>query len=218
MVVQIQAVPAAVGQSHLPFMQDVAQAIKRPGNDIPFAARAGIDVHMLELEDHLQLMAVFGGIENGILHTGSRSLADGHNLVFRQHFTVHFLQKLMDPRAVHVIFAAAGKLARSKTLMMRRRQAFNLGDHVDDVHPEAVDPFVEPESHHLVQRLAQLRILPVQIGLLAREEMQVIFAGSLIQLPGRSAEDRAPVVRQLAVWTARTPDIIVAVRIVLGGA
>ncbi|MNC37662.1 hypothetical protein D3C75_862330 [compost metagenome] len=73
----------------------------------------------------------------------------------------------MDPRAVHIIFAAAGQLAGSQPFVMRRRQAFYFGDHIDNVHAQPVYSFVEPESDHLMQRLAQLRILPVEVRLLA---------------------------------------------------
>ena len=70
-----------------------------------------------------------------------------------------------------------------------------LGDHVDDVHAEAVDPAVEPPAHHRVDRLPDLRVLPVEVGLLAREQVQVVLAGRLVELPRRAGEERAPVGR-----------------------
>ncbi|MNV98333.1 hypothetical protein D3C71_1935750 [compost metagenome] len=57
MVVQIQAVPAFIGQSDLPFMQNVAKFGQVPRDNPPFAGRAGVDIHMFELEHHLQLFA-----------------------------------------------------------------------------------------------------------------------------------------------------------------
>ncbi|MNR49786.1 hypothetical protein D3C85_1692130 [compost metagenome] len=72
----------------------------------------------------------------------------------------------MDTRAVHIIFSAAGQFTGSKTLMMGRRKAFHFGYHVDDVHPQPVYPFIQPKSHHLIQRLTQLGVLPVEIRLL----------------------------------------------------
>ena len=77
------------------------------------------------------------------------------------------------------------------------RQRGVLGDHVDDVHPEAVDAPVEPPAHHRVDRLADLGVLPVEVGLLAGEQVQVVLAGRLVELPGRTGEERAP------SWSAR---------------
>ncbi len=70
-----------------------------------------------------------------------------------------------------------------------------LGDHVDDVHPEAVDAAVEPPAQHLVDRLAHRRVLPVEVRLLAGEQVQVVVAARLVQLPGRPGEERRPVGR-----------------------
>ena len=92
----------------------------------------------------------------------------------------------------------------------RRRAARVLGDHVDDVHPEAVDAPVEPPAHHRVDGLADLGVLPVEVGLLAREQVQVVLAGRRVELPRRPAEERAPVGRR-----RRPPPVPVALRVVL---
>ena len=83
-------------------------------------------------------------------------------------------------------------------------QAGLLRDEVDDVHAEAVDPAVEPPAHHRVDRLADRRVLPVEVGLLAREEVQEVLAGGLVELPGRARERRAPV-RRLGARARRPP-------------
>ena len=41
-----------------------------------------------------------------------------------------------------------------------------LGNQVDDVHAEAVHALVQPEAHDVVDLFADLRVLPVQVGLL----------------------------------------------------
>ncbi len=74
------------------------------------------------------------------------------------------------------------------------RQRRVLGDHVDDVHAEAVDPAVEPPAHHLVHRLAHLGVLPVQVRLLAGEQVEVVLPARLVVRPRRAGEERAPVV------------------------
>jgi hypothetical protein len=79
------------------------------------------------------------------------------------------------------------------------RQRRLLGDEVDDVHPEAVDTAVEPPAHHVVDGRAHLGVLPVEVGLLAVEQVQVVLPAPLVPLPRRAAEERAPVVRLRAV-------------------
>ena len=99
-----------------------------------------------------------------------------------------------------------------------------LGDEVDDVHPEAVDPAVEPPSHHRVHGLADLRVLPVEVGLADREQVQVVLPGRLVERPGRAREERPPV-RGLGAGPPglepgprRAPPVPVAFRVVPGRA
>ena len=81
---------------------------------------------------------------------------------------------------------SAGRERSSRDADVAVGQRGVLGDHVDDVHPEAVDPAVQPPAHHRVDGLADLRVLPVEVGLLAREQVQVVLAGRLVELPRRS--------------------------------
>ena len=75
------------------------------------------------------------------------------------------------------------------------RQGRVLADHVDDVHPEPVHAAVQPPPHHGVDGLADLGVLPVQVGLLGGEDVQVVLAGALVPGPGRAGEVRLPVGR-----------------------
>ena len=70
-----------------------------------------------------------------------------------------------------------------------------LGDEVDDVEAEPVDATLQPPAQHRVDRLAHLRVLPVEVRLLGVEHVQVVLAGALVGLPRRPGEPRAPVVR-----------------------
>ena len=73
------------------------------------------------------------------------------------------------------------------------RQRGVLGDHVDDVHAEAVDAAVEPPAHHRVDGLPHLRVLPVEVGLLAGEQVEEVLPRGLVELPRGAGEERAPV-------------------------
>lgn len=79
--------------------------------------------------------------------------------------------------------------------------------HVD---AESVDAAVRPEPQRGAEVLVHVRILPVEVGLLLREQVQVPLAVAS-GLPCRAAEERLPVVRrQFAVRAlAVTEDVAV---------
>ena len=68
-----------------------------------------------------------------------------------------------------------------------------LRQHVDDVHAEPVDAAVEPPAHHLVDGRPDLRVLPVEVGLLAGEQVEVVLPRRRVELPHRTGEVRLPV-------------------------
>ncbi len=68
-----------------------------------------------------------------------------------------------------------------------------FGDEWDDVHAEAVDAFVEPELHEVVDLVADFGVVPVEVGLLGGEVVQVVFVGYGVFLP-RGAEEEGWVV------------------------
>ena len=98
-----------------------------------------------------------------------------------------------------------------------------LGDRVGDVDAEPVDAAVQPEAHRLVQRRLDLRVVPVEVGLLGQERVQVPLPGRVVPRPGPAdrREVRDPVVRRLPVGAALVavaPDVPVAPGVVAGGA
>ena len=91
--------------------------------------------------------------------------------------------------------------------LLRVGQALLLDEAVCDVDAEPVDPAVEPEAQDRLELGAHLRVLPVEVGLLGVEEVQVPLTGLAVGLgdtrPRSAAEDRLPVVgRQLATLAA----------------
>lgn len=61
---------------------------------------------------------------------------------------------------------------------------FNLGDEVDDSHSESVNSAIEPPIHHLVDRAAHLRVLPIEVGLAL---LNSIVSGELENILSSSA-------------------------------
>ena len=157
---------------------------------------------MLEREHHVELVALRVGDVAGELDRAAGHLPDREqSSLLEPDLTVHLGEELVQSRAV-----GDGPLPRDVAMSLERHavgQRRVLGDQVDDVHPEAVDTPVDPPAHHRVDGLADLFVLPVQIGLLAREDVQVVLATAVVVLPGGAGENRLPVVGLGAV--ARRP-------------
>ncbi len=153
-----------------------------------------IDHHMVELEHHVELPARRVGEHARLLERDGRHLADGQQLRVApgEHLAVHLLQELVDPRAAACVRAAIA-VERAR-VHLAVRQCGILGDQIDHVHAEPVDSAVQPPVHHRVDRRPDVRVLPVEVGLLAREQVQVVLVGGGVELPGRPGEPRAPVV------------------------
>ena len=150
-----------------------------------------VEADVLELEHHVDLAAGRIGEQHGVVDRDAGHLADRERRRRRVRRT-----RRRASRA-----GTRGSAGRRCTPPSRRRsgpppidrpvgQRRVLGQHVDDVHAEAVDAAVEPPAHHRVHGLADRRLLPVQVGLLAREEVQVVLAARLVELPRRPGEER----------------------------
>ena len=84
-----------------------------------------------------------------------------------------------------------------------------LGDLVDDVDAEAVSAPVEPEAQDVVHRRLHFRVVPVEVGLMWRERVQVVLPGRLVERPRGAdrGEGRLPVVRRPAVGRGIAPHV-----------
>ncbi len=198
-VVPVEAVPADVGETCLPATErrlEVAQ-VQRLGVELP--AGAVVEADVLELEHHVDLGAGRVGEAPSLLDGDARHLADAQQLRVApgDNLPVHLGQELVDAGAAHRLGrpVPVRRAVRRRTVMQPPVGVDTLGDQVDDIHPEAVDPAVEPPAHHVVDRLADVGVLPVEVRLLAAEQVQVVLAGGLVQLPGRAGEEALPVGR-----------------------
>ena len=91
------------------------------------------------------------------------------------------------------------------------RQGGILDETVGDIDPEAVDAAFEPEPEDVEELVANLAVVPVEVGLLDGEQVEVPLprrsVGLRDPLPGRSAERRFPVVRrQISIRAASRPE------------
>ena len=94
------------------------------------------------------------------------------------------------------------------------RQPRVLPEAVDDVDPEAVDAAGEPEAEHVLHGAPHVGVGPVQVGLLGKEEMEVVLPGRGVEGPCRRAarEGGEPVVRRAAAGRGVAPDVPGALR------
>lgn len=83
-----------------------------------------------------------------------------------------------------------------------------LVEAVGHVDPKAVHPPVEPEAQDLVEVLVHLGVAPVEVGLLRREQMEVVLAARLVERPCRPAEHRPPVVRGAAAGSGSSEEVL----------
>ena len=115
-----------------------------------------------------------------------------------------FLQIGVDAGAVVIQLDAPGGGQREAV-----GQSPGLGDHGDHILPEAVHALVQPETHDLLDLLPNGGVAEVQIGLVGREQVQVIGPPLLVPAPGVPLEEALPVVGQgIFPLSGRTPVVV----------
>src|SRR5215218_9421376 len=222
MIVPVEAVPTDFGQASLPAPENRLEVAQAQRAMVP-PRLAVVDLDVLELEDHVELMAARIGVESGLFDSYAWHLADGDQaFTSGEDFAVHLLEELVDARPVDEVRHAVAVEAAVAHVAVGQLGVF--GDEVDYVHAEAVDAALQPPAHHGVECLADLRVLPVEVGLLTREQVQVVLARFVVELPSRAGEYRAPVVRfgtriaRAHAHACGAPPVPVALRVVFGGA
>jgi len=145
--------------------------------------------------------------------------AHGHDVVVAEAVAAQVVHVLEHTTDIHVHVLARNMLESLR--IGHVGQVRNLLHVAHRVKAKAVDALVQPPAHHLVHCGANLEVLPVQVGLAGREQVQEILPGSLVVLPRRALEDALPVVRLVARGTTDTalaiaPHVPVALGVVTG--
>ena len=159
---------------------------------------------MVEKEEHVEFFA--GRVRNVCCagNGNTRPLADGQEAFpTREDGLVHFMEKLIQARAiraeikgrgipigadgVNLLIGSIGSGEHSTAIQ-------GLGDLTDDVHAESVNSAVHPPVHHLVDRLAKFGSFPIEVGLLGRELMEVVFTALRIIGPRGSTKIAPPAI------------------------
>jgi len=208
-VAEVHGAPAFVGKYLVPLrvhVLELQQAVGAGRAHAVLVAGHQAYSHALKMVEHVEFPA--GGVHKlqrvGLGH--ARALGHAHHVVLGQHLAVHFLQVLVQVRAAGVV---AAKIA----VVLRRngRKSRVLGDERNHVHPKAVDALIKPEAHHAVNFLAQLGVLPVQVGLLAREVVQVVGLGGSVVGPGVALHVKEALALVGRAFFGGPPVVVVAV-------
>src|SRR3954452_15706338 len=77
----------------------------------------------------------------------------------------------------------------------------------DNINAKAIDTTPKPKPHSFVNRLADLRIAPVKVGLGLEESVIVELPDARIIFPCTPPKLRKPVVGRPTVWRRVSPDI-----------
>ena len=203
----------------LPLLYYALHFRQGPGLHLVFVCLAASQVDDVELEDHVELLVARAYVSQdmgGVWGVGE--LADGHGVVFGEDGGVHLAEEFVHARAVAE--EATGGLFVDAAVdygCVGVFCAFRV--HVYCIDSEAVDPLLEPEFHgRVVECASGGGVLPIEIGLLFCEEVEVVFLCLLVPFPCASAEDRAPVVRwhvcAICGVFRRSPDVPISLRVV----
>ena len=177
-------------------------------------AHPHIDVHQLERDGGIQFVPAFAYQFGGVRVFTAYSFADYHRVVFAPGLLVYFVQVLVNMRSQDKVFVAA-----HYRIELTVRQSFLFRNIGYDVATEAVYAQIEPVIAYIYDFLPDLGIIPIQIGLLFAEQVQVPFSRRFVVFPRFSRKTRSPIIRRtFAVFaSALPPNIIIAIRIVDGG-
>ena len=209
MITPEQAVPGLFVQPCLPPGQNLLQLGKLTLSVRPLiSVFVKIQIHMLELEYHVQLFSVQRRIFQRFFQRHAGAFSHGQRIPAVQDLPAHLLKELMHPRPVGA--EIKGRIAVQPRRSVRIRRI--LGYQADNIHAEPVHTLVQPPVHHPVYFPAHRLIFPVQIRLLHRKKMKIIFPAFFILFPGGATEAGTPVIRRAALHRI-LPDIIIPVRI-----
>ena len=184
MVLEHQCVPACSVVSELRVYEAALELLKAERLRYHLETEDIVRGKMLKVEDRIELAGLLFYISVRVLFVRYVGLAYRICVVERKCVPVEFIQEFVHAGAVHVEWGALLEVQRVLVVAQR----VYLRDHVENIEAESVDALVEPEAEYVCHLLADLRVLPVEIRLLRRKEMQVVLVCSFDALPRRARE------------------------------
>ena len=126
-------------------------------------------------------------------------LCHGKRIVFCKCIAFDILKIITDATHFFHHFNAGSKSVRP--IWFKRRKTQILLDIDNCINTEAGNPFFQPPVDHLINLLAKLLILPVQIRLFLREKMQIIHVRSRHRFPDAASKIGTPVIWHSSIFS-----------------
>jgi hypothetical protein len=183
MVLPIKSIPTVVLiHEGLPSLEEVLQIGQLPTARLEFIELSVVNVNMLKVEDHVDLIAVeLNSSKHFFLVLDERHLTDAESIIFFEDLA-NLLQVFVQARPVGVVSVSPLPWG-SRILHRYIREALIFTDEVDHVHPESITALVEPKADDIVDCLADWRVLPVKIGLLGGVQVKIILIRQFVIFP-----------------------------------
>ena len=213
MVAEIQAVPGESVQTDLPFGEVFFEGDQGKFAGGPFVSVFSIEVHVLKLEDHVELCPFIVCVLPGLFHSDIRGFSHRQQVIMRENFLIHFLQIIVHIWPVEGTSAITVKSVDHRCV----GKPLRLGNQADHVHAEAVDPLFAPARHHIKNFPSHAGIVPVEIRLFSGKLVQVIHVCLFIIFPGGTGEKGSPVIGRTSVFSL-APEIKIPFAVVAGTA
>ena len=171
-VVPEQGVPPAAGlQAQRPLVEQPLELGDVGVREGPLAPALVVDLEVVEVEDHRQLLALGAGVAHAGLDGGRGHLPHGHRVrVPPEAGAVELVDVVVDERPVGVDAPVVGAVRGVG-------EGLGLADDVDDVEAEGPHAVGAPEVDDLGGPGAHLGVVPVEIGLGGVVQVQVVLAG-----------------------------------------
>ena len=203
-VFDVEHIPCLVPQLVLPLGEGFFHAAQREfGGQV--VRKQAIGALTLELDHHIDLTGLLMDILQRPFGPYQRRFCQGEAIIVIEHIALEFFQIFMDVGAVVVV---AHAFVNGENVIVR--QAFFFGDVGDHILTEAVHSHVQPKAQDRLDLLPNQRMIHVQIRLLHRKQVQIVFSADFVIGPGLALEIGIPVVGQLAI-SGRAPDIVIGV-------
>jgi hypothetical protein len=165
---------------------------------------------MLELKHEIELAALGFAKVARTVYIDEYGFSDSKRAVRLEHLAPERSEDLMASLGGEVMLLSR----ENETALSIRKGVFI--DNIYNVAPEADNAAVKPEAHYILYLLKHGRIMPVEVGLFFREEVQIILVTTIAEwCPGAFGKEIAPVVRQFSALSL-LDYVIIAVFLLAG--
>lgn len=184
MILPVKSIPAVILiHEGLPSLEKVFEIRQFPTPRLEFAEFSVVNVHMLEIENHVDLVAIELHCSKYLfLVFDEWHLTDAEGIVVLQDLA-NVLQILVQAWPVRIVFVSRLP-RRTRVFDWYVRESLIFADEIDYIHSEAITTLVEPKADDVVDCLTDWMVLPIEIGLLGGVQMQIVLVCEFVILPG----------------------------------